>query len=138
MCEGRKKKERLTIGADAIRSKDAILANQPCLIEADIQQWTYGQHRTQNNKRYNSLDSLSLHDVQHLLSAPLVQTSPRVSILDVCLDVEALRSKPSTRLGLEGRQGGVVGEPREEGLHRVGDSGDECGSVPECNCEAKG
>lgn len=124
----------LTIRPNTIRSEDLILSNQPRLVKAvvDIRS---DQHFTTFLISTHSLDAFPPHDIQHLLCALLIQTSPRVPVPDIRLDVKRLRGEPRIRLRLERRQGSVVAQSREERPHRVGDMGDESGAVPKCHWE---
>ena len=79
-----------------------------------------------------SLYALPAHDVQHLLGAALVETSPRVTLADVRLDVERRGRQAGVDLLRECRDGLVVrGDgttvPAEERPHGV----EERSSVPE-------
>ena len=82
---------------------------------------------TENNIIEYSLYPLPAHDVQHLLSATLVETSPGVTIPNVRLDIERRGREAGVGLLSERRQGLVVPKSGEEGPHGV----DKRSSVPE-------
>ena len=122
------------------------MPDQPCLVKAgnatmvSIALSPSGEvslaeknpsHNTSSEKvELNSLYPLPAHDVQHLLSATLVEASPGVAIPDVRLDIERRGREAGVSLLRERRQGLVVPEPGEERPHGV----DERSAVPERHC----
>lgn len=127
-----------------MRSKDAVLTNQPRLVEAgrvasldrissrvNLPCIPRPSHREVLRRERDSLYTLPAHDVQHLLSTTIVETSPRVAVTDVRLDVERRGGQAGVGLLRERRHGLIVRDTGpKEGPHGV----DERSSVPERHC----